>query len=279
MSSSRILIDWVSFTVEVGAPMRIDTIAMNKFLDRQLHTALGELWIRINENFGGWELSSGRAPYSGSYQSKEGVTLFFNARLEHCLIEISGRGCEYLRSIGLLERLIAWQKQRITRIDIAVDMTCETSPKEFVRESQSARFKSRQSVSSESGFTEYIGSRNSERYCRVYRYSPPHPRSAFLRAEMVFRKQNAKLFVEQAIECDWDMTALALGAGQIYGFEHPSWDVTGDEIPLASWTPEREQGKTVRWLCSQVAPAFKRLVEEGVIDDPEAFLREWFLGG
>jgi hypothetical protein len=111
----------------------------------------------------------------------------------------------------------------------------------------------------------------------VYRYAPPHPRHEFLRAEMVFRKQNAKLFAESMIQCDFNYTALALGAGQVYGFEHEAWNLSGDEIPLDSWTPERSQGKTVTWLISQVAPAFKKLVREGVIDNPEEWLRKYLL--
>lgn len=274
----RILFDWLSFTIDMPTIGDVKKWTIQKFLDEQMTIVLGDLWREMNAGSSGWELSSGRAPYSASYRMAEGISLFFNVRVEHCLIEVSGRGCEYLRSIGLLNRLIKYVSHKITRVDLAVDLSCETSPAEFVKASQSARFKARQTITSEAGDTEYIGSRSSERYCRVYRYAPPHPRSAFLRAEMVFRKQNAKLFAERAIECDFDMSALALGAGMIYGFEHEAWDLSGDEIPLKSWTPERSQGTTVRWLISQVAPAFQKLVAEGVIEDPQEFFERWFLG-
>jgi hypothetical protein len=277
-SEHRVLIDWLSFTLDVPEIGDRQAWVIHKYIDDQMSIVLGELWTTINGGIDGWELSSGRPPYGASYRTDKGISIYYNARLPHCLIEVSGRGCEYLQSLGILKRLIQWVHLKVTRIDIAVDMHCATSPSDFVKESQSARFKSRQSVTSETGDTEYIGSRSSERYCRVYRYAPPHPRHAFLRAEMVFRKQNAKLFVEKAIQCGFDLTALALGAGQVYGFEHASWNLSGNEIPLSSWTPEREQGKTVRWLISQVAPAFQKLVSEGVIEDPQAFFDRWFLG-
>jgi len=238
---------------------------------------LGDLWREIVSATGSWELSSGRAPYKQSCRTEQGITLYYNVNLEHCLMEISGRGCEFLRSHNLLNRLIEMTAERITRIDLAVDILTDTSPADFVRDSASARFKSRGTVTSDTGSTEYIGSRKSERYCRVYRYAPPHPRSNFLRTEFVFRKTNAKLFVQNAIEADFQLIPLALGAGMVYGFEHAVWDLRGDEIPLHSYTPERRQGKTIMWLCSQVAPAFKKLVKEGVIDDPEQFVREFFL--
>ena len=277
VSESRILIDWLSFTIETPEIGNHKAWSIQKFLEQEMTLALGEIWQEIHTATGEWELSSGRPPYSASYRSKLGISLFYNVRIGNILMEISGRGCEWLTSRDLLHPLIRRTSSRITRVDLAVDLMTEVSPKDFVIESASARFKSRGTVVSETGSTEYIGSRKSERYCRVYRYSPPHPRSAFLRVEMVFRKQNAKLFAQSMIDSDFNYTALALGAGKVYAFEHEAWNLTGDEIKLESWTPERAEGKTLWWMTSQVAPAFKRLVKQGFIDSPEDFLRKYFL--
>lgn len=276
-SDHRVLIDWLSFTIEVPIIGTSKGNLIWQFTNQEMTIALGDLWVAMNAATGSWELSSGRAPYSASYRSPIGISLFYNVRIGHMLMEVSGRGCEWLASRGFLELLIIRMKNRFTRIDLAVDLLTSTSPSDFTKVSQSARFKSRGTITSDTGQTEYIGSQKSERYCRVYRYAPPHPRAAMLRAEMVFKKQNAKIFAQTMIDSHFNYDALALGSGAIYGFEHPDWDLGGDEISVASWTPEREKGKTVRWLCSQVAPAFKKLVEDGIIDDPEAFLREWFL--
>lgn len=277
MTEHRILIDWISFSMDATELAGTKVWSIQNNLDKLLLKELGDLWITMNSNIKSWELSSGRAPYKQSYRSGTGISLYYNVGIGHMLMEISGQGCDWLRSIGILADLVKRTCNRITRIDLAVDLTTTTSPAHFLAESQSARFKSRGTVTSDTGQTEYIGSRKSERYCRVYRYAPPHPRSDFLRAEFVFKKDNAKLFCQQAIECDFNLTALALGAGMVYGFEHADWSLHGDEIPLTSYTPERRQGKTVMWLISQVAPAFKRMVQEGVIEDPEQFIREFFL--
>ena len=277
MSESRVLIDWLSFTMEIPEIGSGKAWIIQKFLYQEMTLALGEIWSHISPDVLSWELSSGRPPYSASYRTDKGITLFWNVRLGHCLMEITGQGCEYLRGVKMLNPLIQRMKSRLTRIDLAVDMLTESTPDKFLEQSQSARFKSRASMLSDTGHTEYVGSRNSERYCRVYRYAHPHPRANLLRSEFVFRKQNAKIFAQNAVECGFDLTALALGAGQIYGFEHEDWNLSGDEIALASWTPERAQGKTVRWLISQVAPAFKKLVIEGVIDDAEEFIKKYFI--
>lgn len=277
-SAHRILIDWISFTVDIDLHGATKIWSIQNNLDKALERGMGGLWRELADAVPLWELSSGRAPYRQSYRSEQGITIYFNVTVGHCLMEISGRGCDFLRSRGLLERTCIEMMGRVTRVDLAVDLLTETTPKEFLSVGTSGRFKSRGSVVSDTGATEYVGSRKSERYCRVYRYAPPHPRSSYLRTEFVFRKRNAQLFIESLIEANWDYKACALGAGAVYGFEHEAWSITGDEIPLTSYTPERRSGKTVMWMINQVAPAFKKLVADGVIEDPEQFIKEFFLG-
>lgn len=278
MSNHRVLIDWISFTFDVDWQEDTKGWTWDATLTEAIEDAMGWTSEALGEYITSWELSSGRAPYKQSYRCAEGIYIWFNVNISHALMEITGQGCDFLRQHGLLESLLTRIQERVTRLDLAVDMTCDTTPMEFVEAGTSGRFKSRGHVQSPTGETVYLGSRTSERYCRVYRYAPPHPRHTMLRAEMVFKKQNAKMFVSNAVECGFNYNALALGAGQIYGFEHASWDLRGDEIALNSYTPERRSGKTVMWLVSQVAPAFKKLVKEGVIEDPEQFVREFFLG-
>lgn len=277
MSGHRILIDWISFTFDVDWHGASRDWTITRQLVKAVEEMLGWTSEALGENITSWEYGSGRAPYNASYRSPEGIYIWYNARIGHALMEITGRGCDWLRQHGLLESLIMRVKDRVTRIDLAVDMLTDTTPAQFVSSGSSGRFKSRGHIQSETGETVYLGSQKSERYCRVYRYAEPHPRAKFLRAEMVFKKQNAKLFCASMIESKFNYTALALGAGQVYGFEHDAWDLRGDEIPLTSYTPERRSGKTVMWLISQVAPAFKKLVAEGVIENPEQFISEYFL--
>jgi len=278
----KILIDWLAFTVDKNFDAEKNGWSMERNAKDTMLDFLGSTWSSFEGhmavNSGEFEITAGRAPYRYGLRY-EGCTLYFsdNDNVNHVLFEVSGRGCDTLRGMGLLDEFIIKSRERATRIDLAVDLENDVMPTEFESEATNGRFKSHGVQKSSTGETVYIGGRQSERYCRVYRYFKPHPRAKFLRCEFVFRKGNAKLFAAQYVESGGDLNALALGAGQVYGFEHEAWNLTGDEILLSSYTPERRQGKTVTWLITQVAPAFKRLVDEDVIDDPVQFIYDHFL--
>lgn len=276
-SDYRIMVDWLSFTIPIDFSTLTAEYRILKQLNDTLHDHLGNDWNDIILGVDEWTPASGRAPYSASFTSGQGIRIYFNPKVDNILVEVEGHGCDLLRGLGVLKSIVNKMRNRMTRVDIAVDLKTDVTPSEFVEASRADRFKSRSSIASETGLTEYIGSRKSERYCRVYRYAPPHPRSPLIRSEFIFRKKSAKILAEQLVESEFNLTAIALGAGQVYGFAHEVWSMQGDEIALTSYSPERKQGKTMFWLIAQCAPAFKKLVRDGVIDDPEKFLREHFL--
>jgi len=166
--------------------------------------------------------------------------------------------------------------QRITRIDIAVDIETSTHPSEFVEIVSHDRMRASGRQSSETGETCYVGSKKSDRYARVYRYYEPHPRAHLLRIEHVFRRKYAKS-VAQAI-LGTSLTAAAAAAGKAFGWAHNDWDVDAQEVADISITsPERNAGGTVTWLVRSVAPAIRRLIADGTIRDPEVFFKTYFL--
>ena len=129
---------------------------------------------------------------------------------------------------------------------------------------------------SESGETCYVGSQKSDRYARVYRYNPPHPRADLLRIEHVFRRDYAKKVAAEVINSS--VEAIAASAGLAFGWAHETWDVSQDQsVDISIIHEKRATGKTVFWLIDSCASAFKRLCADGTIKDPEAFLREHFL--
>jgi len=129
---------------------------------------------------------------------------------------------------------------------------------------------------SETGETCYVGSQKSDRYARVYRYNEPHPRAHLLRIEHVFRKDYAKLVAKQCVNAD--VADVAAAAGKAFGWAHPVWDVQAiQDCDISLVGERRDDGKTVYWLVNSCAPAFKRLVETGGINDAEAFLTRYFL--
>jgi len=225
------------------------------------------------------EHRGGRTPYSDSWHFPDSlVTLYANPKLDHILIEFSGQCCEIMRQRELMGKILEVAAVRGTRIDIACDIETTTTPDEFVGEGHSDRFQTTGRYDSPSGQTVYIGSQKSERFCRVYRYAEPHPRAKLLRVEYVMRRDHAKAV---ARECRYkSIQSVVRSLGEAYKWASGEWQP--EEAEWAEITverPEKARKNAVRWLITQVAPAFQRLVREGNIVDPELFLKEHFLNG
>jgi len=277
----RTHIDWLTFTMTP----RYDSVPESEMsVNEDYANAIEKAWkavfdpITLAEAFGGeWQKQEkSRAPYTDAWTLPgAGITLFGGISLNHCCVEISGQGCERLIEKGLLERILAATQTRVTRIDIACDIETEIQPTVFVSEMKHKRMRSSGYQKSATGETCYVGSRTSERYARVYRYAEPHPRAHLLRVEHVFHKAYAKRVAYEIVNGDLD--AVAAAAGKAFGWNHHVWDASNAHIPdLSIVSAEREAGKTILWLISSVAPAFKRLCEDGTISDPEEFLTRYF---
>jgi len=269
-------VDWLTFTIPMiywgeGVDAYAQAVS-NGFQD------MFGLELRAQVFGGNWEKQErGRAPYTDAWvQSEGGITLFASPNLTHACVEISGQGCERLLAHNQLDLVIARAKERVTRIDIACDVETSVRPLEFVSKVSHERMRTSGHVLSDTGETCYVGSQKSERYARVYRYNPPHPRSHLLRIEHVFRKDYAKKVAEAIAESD--INALALSSGLAFGWSHEIWEPSLVDSPDISVTRERgNSGNTVFWLVNSVAPAFKRLCESGGIADPKSFLQTYFL--
>jgi len=272
----RTHIDWLTFTI----PM-IYFGAENDAYGSAVASGFKDMFgleLRALVFGGNWEKQErSRAPYTDAWvQHEGGITLFASPNLTHACVEISGQGCERLLSQNKLSSVLACAKERVTRIDIACDIETKTSPEEFVKEVSHERMRTSGHVISDTGETCYVGSQKSERYARVYRYNEPHPRSHLLRVEHVFRKEYAKKVATEVATAG--VEAVAVASGLAFGWSHGDWQPSVVDSPDISITRERgNAGNTVYWLVNSVAPAFKRLCENGAIADPEAFLQAYFL--
>ncbi len=272
----RTHIDWLTFTI----PMIYfgeDDNAYASAISQGFEDMFG-LEIRANVFGGEWKKQErSRAPYVDAWiQDKGGITLFASPNLTHACIEISGSGCESLIQTNELALVINACKERVTRIDIACDIETSIRPVEFVEKVSHERMRTSGQVISDTGETCYVGSQKSERYARVYRYNQPHPRAHLLRVEHVFRKDYAQRVAQACSECE--STAVAKSAGMAFGWSHSVWATDEIDGPDISVTRERgSSGNTVFWLVNSVAPAFKRLCENGAIANPEKFIQEYFL--
>lgn len=274
----RTHIDWLTFTFtpeyQVSGVGELTEALMNGML-RMFGR---ELW---DEVFGGvWKAQErGRAPYVNAWALDEGgVTLFASETLSHACIEISGQGCERIIALERMGAVLDACRERVTRIDIASDILTDVTPREFVAQTSHKRMRAGGYQTSVTGETCYVGSQKSERYCRVYRYNPPHPRADLLRVEHVFRKDYAKKVA--SAYCVYGSDAVSFSAGVAFGWIHPVWDPgEKQDVDISITNANHKGNNTVFWLVNSVAPAFKRLVNENVIRDPERFIAQYFMDG
>lgn len=258
-------IDWISFTV----PMEVDKLTTVTVVAQQIRTQLEALHAHLPEMLGlDGEVvpMNGRKPYSFGYRVEgEFISIYASKTLPHALIEISGQGCEKLEEKDLLTVILSAAINRLTRVDVACDFLTDLRPKAFVDGGYSDRIQSHGEIISRDGDTQYVGSRTSDRFCRVYRYNPPHVRSHLLRIEYQLKRENAKIAAQSFLE-----TNLAAVAGQLgtsFGWRHSLWTSstsTSDKLP--SWSPDRHDAKTMFWLNAQVAPALIKAQRSGMID-------------
>lgn len=272
----RTHVDWLTFTIPMiyfGA----DENSYAQAVNAGFHDMFGSELLAMAFS-GAWKRQErSRAPYTDAWTMETGITLFASPNLTHACVEISGQGCEALIDPeNTLGRVINACKERCTRIDIACDIKTATIPEEFVKITAHERMRTSGRVVSDTGETCYVGSQKSERYARVYRYNKPHPRADLLRVEHVFRKEYAKKVCEAISGSGIEQVAVA--AGLAFGWAHEDWQPALVDSADISVVRERGgSGGTVYWLVNSVAPAFKRLCETGAIQDPERFLREYFI--
>lgn len=258
-------IDWLSFT------FKVDALGMTN--DQEMYErVISELdywfdgWFDLLGGGGEFTLEKGRKPYSISMVSNDdGVRIFWNYKLDHFLIECSGKGCERIFQHENGHRLLQAVRGRITRLDLACDMATQANPIDFAKSGSVERFKSHQEVVSESGTTYYVGSQTSNRFARVYRYNEPHPRAHLLRAEHVFRAEDAKTIA--GVILNEGITEAAAQCKAIYGWTHEAWDAgAAPADKVKAHRPEREMSKTIYWLYDTIAPMLARLHNEGTLD-------------
>lgn len=254
-------LDWLSFTLEVN-PFLTEGVAVLAAheLVKQVNRELDDLLTLTTPS-----VSSGRYPYKFSTEGV-GFRVFWSPGQAEVLVEIEGSGCEALEQAGSMRRVVELALDRLTRVDIATDILTETSPQEFTEQRTNKRQKSHEIAVSSTGTTVYIGSRKSDRYCRVYRYAKPHPRSDRLRVECVYRGHQAIALCTTWLEHGDDETAAR--AGNQYGWQHPDWTPKSKE-KIPAWRPDRKTHNRMHWYHSQVVPALRGLVAQGHLQPAE----------
>lgn len=265
------LIDWLAFSIEAKIKDLREGGAQLNAIHRALMECLGEQHLGVL----GWntlEYGKGRPPHQYSLRVKAtGFTVFVAPQHDRILVELSGTTCRIIDEYGLMADLLERTHQFMSRLDLAVDILTDSKPSEFVLAGYNGRFTSAGSYNSPSGQTEYVGSRKSDRYARVYRYNKPHDREKFLRVEMVMKRRYAKLYAQRLIQDG--MKSAIFNAGEEFGWQSMLWDVPSSQpSEIKMGRRARSDDKTLRWLEQAVVPAFLRLVRSGGLEDWEDWL-------
>lgn len=267
------LIDWLSFSIEAKTREVRSSGEQLKLIHQELWKLLGDELLGVL----GWntaEYGKGRPPHAYSLRVKRtGFTVFVAPQHDRIMCELSGTTCRILDDNGLMNSILERTHGFMSRLDLAVDILSGINPKDFVEEGYNGRFTSAGSYNSPSGKTEYVGSRKSDRYARVYRYNKPHDREKFLRVEMVMKRKYAKLYAQRLIQDG--LKSAIFNAGEEFGWQSILWDVPNAQASeLQLGRRARSNDKTLRWLEEAVVPAFLRLVRSGGLEDWEDWLAD-----
>ncbi len=253
--------DWLAYTVW-WAESETRKVFTNSDRVEHINKTLEDCGFSVTETDTGRK----RKPYTHHYEFKSGKGgLYFNPAVRYGTVEFTGQDCLKLTQDGKFERLLGQIVDRVTRLDIAVDFETALRPSDFVAGGYSERIKTSSEIISATGETCYLGSRKGNRYCRIYRFEEPHPRSDFLRVELVARKDAAKLAAKILI--DQGLNACIKYMANNVKFEHPLWTLQEWDSLNSATMPcmEKDAVKTYSWLVKQVRPALHRLNARGVL--------------
>ena len=267
-------IDWLSTTCDLDEIVE-RSIRRNPGIEFEaLIARFGGAWDALNDECE-WSPTHSRAPFANCWTNGFGILVYSGPGVNYILVEFQAQGCAWIAARQLLIPCMESALARITRIDVAVDIQCDTAPEHITDRGYNQRFLSRTTIRSETGSTEYIGSLKADRFARVYRFAPPHPRANTLRVEFVNRRHLAKAVASRIIECDLTYVASALMID--YGINESFLKVDGEFIVVEYPPANKCSMVTEGWLIKQVAPCFKKLVKKGVIPSPSTWLEKHFL--
>lgn len=258
-------VDYLSFTLPLNLQGQghSDGCEAGIVSQMELYNLKGLLSVLSGSNP---ERRGGRKLYgAGLFWQTEGVNIWFGGHANHVLFEISGVGCQVLRDNDVLSATLAGVALRVTRLDIATDFRTDVSPASFVAQKADNRLKVTETHDTDTGETQYVGSKASERFTRVYKFASPHPRSGWLRVETVLRSDYAKAALSTLLVAG--IVGLVDSIGVTFGWQHALWQPsTATADKLRSSRADKEDAATLRWIYKSVKPALLKAHASGLLD-------------
>jgi hypothetical protein len=221
------------------------------------------------------DLEAGRFPYAYALiDNSTSARIMFDSRLSHIAVEISGKGMRRLHEKSLVVGLCFVVSANCSRIDVSVDLDTDLAPSDFVGAGYNSRMLSSMTVTSPTGVTEYIGSPKSQKRAAIYRYAPPHPRSAYLRVEHRYRHDAARAMCHYVATNGIPM-AVAY-AGIEFNWQSPIWDMSDIvDMDLPKLEGDCHDVNFGNWLLRQVFPAMRRAERHGRIDNLRSYVEQY----
>lgn len=278
---SRILIDWMSFSIPVKVQENkgSEIFGLHGQMMSMMHAALAQLPDALRLSLA-LRAVNPRAPFHYAFQCGDtSIRLSTSTVIDYVHIEFSGSGCEHLRSLGLEDVILSQWGHKLSRLDLAVDVECPLDPRVVSSQCENKRIKNRSEFESDTGITCYLGSTTSDRYCRVYRYRPPHERAHLLRLEFVHRDKVARELAKTILRYG-RITCARIALESLKCTNKVISDLTNGlerSGEISGYMPERRTSNTVEWIKSQVVPALVRLEEDGEIEDSLEFIKNLVL--
>jgi len=235
-------VDWIEGTFKKGTPINLPTILSQNYVETRA--------------FNGYTVASlyddGRVLMQNPARPEMGDHITWN-----------GEACNRtpLDPLDLIKSLCN-AGFSFTRIDFAIDLiNCNVLPSQATEEIKNERIKTRAQQfpfwadATAKGYTQYIGKKASEIYCRIYdKAAEMGIEQDHTRVELVVRHSRANVAARSLVE-HRDFRGLVLAY-----VDFPSWDewLQAMDAPKIQLPSQRKETATRLWLLSACVPSLAR---------------------
>lgn len=225
----------------------------------------------------GWAAARASNGYTEAYRNEIGTLVQWNAAKPSMRAQVtySGTVLARYREAGENElNIVRWHCQRsdrVTRIDFAFDVRDSGLNIDVLYEelkSGSARtLTTKHSIVHSTGVTLYVGSRESERFLRVYdKAAEMSVPGDWIRIEVEIKGEKARQLgkiLAYAMEHQVISIARSLVSAHVM-FANDIWKrVLGENEPVKLTASKKERMDFKNWLANQVAPAIAKYIARG----------------
>jgi len=236
--------DWIEGTFKSGVPVTLPPTLTQNFVETRAYNG-----------------------YSVGSLYEDGRVVMINPARPEMGVHITWDGDACGRCPIEPTKLIEWllnAKFTFTRIDIAIDLiNCSVVPERATEEIYNGRCKTRAQQfpfwadAKNRGYTQYIGKKASESYCRIYdKAAEMGIQQDHTRVELVVRHTKAQA-AASAIARGEDYRGLVVSFADFK--EWREWRAAF-QVPEVKLPSERKPTNTEMWLLKSVAPALARVI-------------------